>query len=197
MQYLKQEIRDRILSAAVEEFKINGYADASIRNIANNAQISLGNIYRYFTNKESLYFAVVNPFMQNVKNAIENEFIFEGRTMKQVSEVVVSFLMEHSDELHIIRKGNTVHYDTFVKYIVGVISQKLREMMENVFPQINEKLQNPKFFDAIAQGFLTSLFLVLDNEDSLEVQESKTREIITFYFGHMKDRFYHFGIDEE
>ena len=68
MQYLKKEVREKILCAAVEEFKQYGYADASIRNIANNAEISLGNIYRYFTNKEALYFAVINPFMESFRN---------------------------------------------------------------------------------------------------------------------------------
>ena len=48
MQYLKKEIKDRILASAVDEFKEHGFANASIRNIANNAEISLGNIYRYF-----------------------------------------------------------------------------------------------------------------------------------------------------
>lgn len=74
MQYLKKEIRERILNAAVEEFKEHGYADASIRNIANNAQISLGNVYRYFTNKEGLYFAIITPFMENIESALETSF---------------------------------------------------------------------------------------------------------------------------
>ena len=37
MQYLKKDIKDRIIAAAIEEFKFNGYSNASIRNIANNA----------------------------------------------------------------------------------------------------------------------------------------------------------------
>lgn len=197
MQYLKKEIREKILAAAIEEFKEHGYSDASVRNIANNAEISLGNIYRYYTNKEALYFAVINPFMESIRNYVEHGFVFEGKTMKQVSEVLVDFLMKYSDELLIIRKGNTVHYETFIAYIVNVISNKIHEMLEKVFPEINEKIQNNEFYDAIAEGFLTSLFKVLKNGDSPEVQERKTREIITFYFGHMKDRFYHFDIEDD
>ena len=197
MQYLKKEIREKILAAAVEEFKEHGYSDASVRNIANNAEISLGNIYRYYTNKEALYFAVINPFMESIKNYVEHGFSFEGKTMKQVSEVLVDFLMEYSDELLIIRKGNTVHYETFIAYIIKVISNKIHEMLEKVFPEINEKIQNSEFYDAVAEGFLTALFKVLKNGDSAEVQERKTREIITFYFGHMKDRFYHFDVEDD
>lgn len=195
MQYLKKEIRNKILASAIDEFKEHGYSDASIRNIANNAEISLGNVYRYFTNKEALYFAVINPFMESIRQSIEKDFAFEGKSMKEVSEVLVAFLMQYSDELIIIRKGNTVHYDSFVKYIVKVIAQKLKLMLEENFPEIDVKITNPDFAASVAEGFLTSLFLVLDGGDSADVQERYIRELITFYFGHMKDRFYHFDLD--
>mgnify|MGYP004664566127 FL=1 len=195
MQYLKKEIRNKILASAIDEFKEHGYSDASIRNIANNAEISLGNVYRYFTNKEALYFAVINPFMESIRQSIEKDFAFEGKSMKEVSEVLVAFLMQYNDELIIIRKGNTVHYDSFVKYIVKVIAQKLKLMLEENFPEIDVKITNPDFAASVAEGFLTSLFLVLDGGDSADVQERYIRELITFYFGRMKDRFYHFDLD--
>ena len=196
MQYLKKEIRERIIAAAVEEFKEQGYADASIRNIANNAEISLGNIYRYFTNKEALYLAVINPFMESVKQFMDNDFTFADRTMKEISETLISFIMQFSDELLIIRKGNSVHYETFVNYIIEVISGKIKELIEGVFPEIDNKIQNREFYSAIAEGFLTSFFKVLNKDEPTEVLERNTRELITFYFGHMKDRFYHFDTAE-
>ena len=196
MQYLKKEIRERILVAAVEEFKEQGYADASIRNIANNAEISLGNIYRYFTNKEALYFAVINPFMESVKQFVDNDFTFADKTMKEISETLISFIMQFSDELLIIRKGNSVHYESFVNYIIEVISGKIKELIEGVFPEIDSKIQNQDFYSAIAEGFLTSFFKVLKKDDPTEVLERNARELITFYFGHMQDRFYHFASDD-
>ena len=195
MQYLKKEIKDRILASAVDEFKEHGFANASIRNIANNAEISLGNIYRYFANKEALYLAVINPFMESVKQSVEQDFVFKDKSMKEMSIIFVRFLMQYSDELLIIRKGNSVHYDKFVSYITEVISNKIREMMEESFQKKEEKIKNPEFYNAIAEGFLNSLFKILRNEDSPEVQERNARELITFYFGHMKDRFYHFDTE--
>ena len=189
MQYLKKEIRERILAAAIEEFKEQGYADASIRNIANNAEISLGNIYRYYTNKESLYFAVINPFMESVQQFVENEFSFTDKTMKEVAETLISFLTQYNDELLIICRGNTVHYDTFVGYIIEAIAGKIKELVQSVYPEIDSKIHTPDLYAAIANGFLTSFFRIIKNGDSKETQERKARELITFYFGHMKDRF--------
>lgn len=195
MQYLKKEIRDRILSSAVEEFKEHGYADASIRNIANNAEISLGNIYRYYTNKEALYFAVINPFMDGVRNFVENEFSFTDKSMKEVAETLISFLVQYNDELMIICKGNTVYYGTFVNYITKAIADKIKELCQSVYPEIDRKIKDPEFYAAIAEGFLTSLFKILKNGDDKSVQEHKARELVSFYFGSMKNRFQNFDVD--
>ena len=183
------------MAAAVEEFKEQGYADASIRNIASNAEISLGNIYRYYVNKEALYFAVVNPFMESVRQFVTNDFSFEEKSMKEISEMLITFIMQYNDELLIIRKGNSVHYDKFVSYIIEVIAQKIKEMVQSIFPEIDDKIRNPDFYTAIAEGFLTSFFKILHNDDTPEVLERKLRELITFYFGHMKDRFRHFDAE--
>lgn len=195
MQYLKGEIREKIVNAAIEEFKVYGYSDAAIRNIANNAEISLGNIYRYFTNKEALYFAIVNPFMDAIDELIEKDIFFYDRTMGEVSEVLIAFVMKHSNELMIIRKGNTVHYQKFITHMVNAISTKIRFMLTNAFPQIDSKISNPYFSEAIAEAFLTALFKVLNREQSAEVLERNTREVITFFFGQLSYRFNNFDQD--
>lgn len=195
MQYLKKEIRERILTAAVEEFKTHGYSGASIRNIANNAEISLGNVYRYFTNKEALYFAVINPFMESIKQYIEKDFSFQGKTMREVADTLLAFLVQYSDEILIIRKGNTIHQESFIKYMVKVIAVKLKELIDVSFPEIGKKISNPDFSDAVAEGFLTSLFDVLQKGDEREMKERYARELVTFYFGHLIDRFNHFDLD--
>ena len=48
------------------------------------------------------------------------------------------------------------------------------------------------FYSAVAEGFLTSLFKVLSNDQPAETQKRNVRELITFFFGHMTDRFYHY-----
>lgn len=76
MQYLKDEVRQRILNAASEEFFVEGYADASIRVIAKNAGISSGNVYRYFSSKSLIFDEIVGPvyavFLSQLK-AIEEQ----------------------------------------------------------------------------------------------------------------------------
>jgi len=49
------ESRNRIVAAAIDVFSKRGYGEASIREIAASAGISIGSVYLYFRNKEELY----------------------------------------------------------------------------------------------------------------------------------------------
>jgi AcrR family transcriptional regulator len=58
-QYLKDEVHEALLAAALEVFARKGFRSASMAEIAFAARVSTGNIYRYFENKSALYEAVV------------------------------------------------------------------------------------------------------------------------------------------
>ncbi|MGD8451907.1 MAG: helix-turn-helix domain-containing protein [Phycisphaerae bacterium] len=59
MQRLKDEIRERIVAAALRLFARHGYQKATIAEIAAEAGIATGNLYRYFRSKEDLLAEVV------------------------------------------------------------------------------------------------------------------------------------------
>lgn len=71
MQYLKKAIKTKIIASAVEEFRLNGFHEASVRIIAQNAGVSLGNVYRYFRDKEDVFTAVVAPFLAEARGVAE------------------------------------------------------------------------------------------------------------------------------
>lgn len=193
MQYLKKDIKDRIIAAAVEEFKSNGYSNASIRNIANNAEISLGNIYRYFTNKEALYFAVINPFMESFRDAIQNKLNFHDKTPGELASTIAELLTKYADEFIIIRQGNTSHYTTFINFLVEIISNKINEYLQTVDNSADRKVTNPTLCEAVAEGFLVSLFKTFQFSNDFSTLERYIRELITFYFGNMQSRFANFS----
>ncbi len=53
-QHLKEEQRQAIIEAARQELREKGYNDASMRSIAAKAEMTVGNLYRYFKNKEEI-----------------------------------------------------------------------------------------------------------------------------------------------
>ena len=58
-QYLKDDVREGIVAAAIRVFARRGYQDATMAEIAKGARVSTGNIYRYFENKDILFDAAV------------------------------------------------------------------------------------------------------------------------------------------
>lgn len=53
--------RDRILESAKKEFVNVSFQKASLRRIAADAGVTTGSIYRYFSSKDDLFYAIVGP----------------------------------------------------------------------------------------------------------------------------------------
>ena len=60
-QRLKDDVRDRILAAAARTFAARGYLQATLADIARDADVVPSNIYKYYGNKQALFDAVVTP----------------------------------------------------------------------------------------------------------------------------------------
>lgn len=58
-QVLKQEVRERILSAALAAFAHRGFAATPMSEIARGAGMAVANLYRYYPSKEELFAAAV------------------------------------------------------------------------------------------------------------------------------------------
>lgn len=60
-QILKEELRARILAAALEVFATRGYTGATMTAIAERAGLGTASLYRYYPGKAELFDAVVTP----------------------------------------------------------------------------------------------------------------------------------------
>lgn len=65
--------RDRIVTAALEEFATSGFAAASTNRIVENAGISKGSLFKYFGSKEELYLYIANEVLLRVMPIIHRE----------------------------------------------------------------------------------------------------------------------------
>lgn len=60
-QVLKQELRERILAAALQVFARHGFAGATMATIAERAGLGTASLYRYYASKGELFDAVITP----------------------------------------------------------------------------------------------------------------------------------------
>lgn len=96
-----QRMRDRhdaILAAATRVFSDKGYADASITDIAQAADISDGLIYKYFANKRDLLEHVLKSFYEKTIADLEGEIArrrnFEERLFALVRGHLAAFVAD-------------------------------------------------------------------------------------------------------
>ena len=78
MQVLKEDIRDRILAIARQQFAQNGYSKTSMREIAGLAGVGVGNIYNYFANKDELFREVVRPVLYALEAMLQEHHGIRG-----------------------------------------------------------------------------------------------------------------------
>ncbi|MCE3198764.1 TetR/AcrR family transcriptional regulator [Paenibacillus sonchi] len=116
MQAKKDEVKREIESAALKVFFRKGFADAKMNDIADEIQISVGNIYTYFKNKKELFYAVVPPslvdYLKNVlveSIRLDNQTFFERAGSDKQSAIVqeqMNLLTQYSMQIVIIFEKN-------------------------------------------------------------------------------------------
>ncbi|WP_223830754.1 TetR/AcrR family transcriptional regulator [Paenibacillus polymyxa] len=129
-------MKKEIESAALKVFFRKGFVDAKMSDIADEIQISVGNIYTYFKNKKELFYSVVPPSLVDyLKNVlvesihIDNQTFF-GETHNEKKSVIVqeqiNLLTQYSMQIVIIFEKNkgTIYSDAKNELIDLMIETK-------------------------------------------------------------------------
>jgi AcrR family transcriptional regulator len=84
-----EEMRDRIVAAAVELFAARGYANVTVGDVAAKAGTAKGNLYRYFESKEALFAAGVDAVVTDVIEGMAAQADRTGRPLESSEAIPV------------------------------------------------------------------------------------------------------------
>ena len=70
---LDEDKRERVIRAAIGEFRANGYESAKVGAIARNAHVANGSIYQYFEDKRELFLYCVNWTIENFIRELDRQ----------------------------------------------------------------------------------------------------------------------------
>ena len=164
-QILKDEIKERIVESAKTEFLEDGYEKASMRKIAGKSQITVGNLYHYFKNKEELNSFIVGPALGKIQKLIlklsgnrvdilhSEDIHLTKEDMREMMDSLgnglVDIYMEHKTEVNILMMRSSLN-----KYLCDWVALMIRRILSDNYgiPEDSEGLK------LIAQGYAESIF---------------------------------------
>jgi AcrR family transcriptional regulator len=141
-QILKEKVRSAILKAARKVFRENGFRLATMEFIAGEAGLSVGNLYRYFRSKKTLFDAVItHSLAEHLIQTLREKFAeAAGRPagtsaeFRQRNDKLIDFLISNRDELIILCRGSEgTEYENYVKELYESLvqfAQNYRRSME-------------------------------------------------------------------
>ncbi len=115
MQIQKERVRRQLMRAARKEFFDKGFKGTSMRTIAQEAGVSLSNIYNYFHGKDELFEEVLSPALKAIDQAFENHeknatlwldiASSKEDTPQRLTQFFIELIMPHRNEFKILLSG--------------------------------------------------------------------------------------------
>lgn len=183
MQILKDDIRQRILTAARQEFVTHGVRNTSIRSVARKSGIATGNLYNYFRSKDELFRAVLKPLIdaldryllshneeRHLSIDIFNVNEFQDEHIQAMKTLVKNFRPELRLLLFNAEGTSLEGYADRITNHQAHIGKEYLQLMKERYPHINIDIS--PFFLHIACSTWTTLFSEL-----VEHKEYDDREI--------------------
>lgn len=183
MQYLKDDLRKRILASAVAQFAEKGFQAATMRDIAYDAGISSGNIYRYFENKEALFDSAVGPTYKLASDMglILEEKIAGGgvtnrnlqKTMTSIEAQAFDVLLNHTAEVIILfDKSEGTKFADLKDNMKRTLSGILRRVYTAELEKLGRTVEDNFIFDVISSAFIEGLYLILKFDGDVEKKKA-------------------------
>jgi len=194
MQVLKDSIRERIEASAIKLFRSHGYDKVSMRKIAADAHMTVGNIYRYFDNKDHLFESLITPTLDKIMFLVSDEVTKKmvdepEKNTEFVKRIIDIFLDIHRSEADILDMLINSCEGSRVNKPAATISGMLASRMENLILDyidltgidLNAKVLSNMLCDSLVDNFIRILY-EFDDDESRKVHMYHIAQIYTNLF---------------
>lgn len=203
-QKLKEEVRQRILQAALEQMLKCGEA-ATMRQIAKAADVTPGNLYRYYEGKEELVDAIIHPLvagMNEVLGSATGQALTLGQTelpplpdespdqliekefyplMRKVLIQTVALCREHPKQAAVLLQMESVG-NRLIGWFREIMDQALARL---TVPGSRDKKSIELLADAECQAFCTGVRNLLMHCGELSAEDAQAL-VESFLYLHMQ-----------
>ncbi|MFW6365877.1 MAG: TetR/AcrR family transcriptional regulator [Spirochaetota bacterium] len=186
MQILKDEVKQAILEAASEEFYTTGYRNSSMRIIAQKADITVGNLYHYFRNKESILDTLLAPVHEKLTSIVDHEIIpvdriaaedLRGFVMSEIEKIATIPVRQRREIVILLKRSAGTKYETVEEEIIRYLSDHILEHLSHEGLSTNG-LEITITARSIAASFLESILHILQMTEDESVILSAVRNVL-------------------
>ena len=188
-QVLKNEVRDKIVSSARDEFLEHGYEDSSMRRIAFRSKMTVGNLYRYFRNKEELNVFIVGDTFDAINALVRSlthdqvdmgseEVFFHASVeelqdmMDKLSDGLLDIYLRHDKEVNILMMNSKLN-ERITTWFTRLISG---------FIHAQYSIGDEAMVKAISHGYAVAVFAgIRDIFRKGELNEKQLRTVVKIY----------------
>lgn len=172
----KASHHEKIIAAAWDEFLTYGFADASMRRIADAAGMSAAGLYKHFPSKEDMFAALVEPARQGMMELYRKEEIQETEALRRggitekwesggEARMTMAYIYDHLDAFRLlVCKSAGTRYETFL-HDLAVEEEKttitMMEMLKKQGKQINEI--RPEEFHLLVTANVNAVFQAVEH----------------------------------
>lgn len=195
MQVLKEEVRNNIIKAAKHEFRQNGFKNSSMRSIAKKSGMTVGNLYRYFNNKEDLFHTVVSPAFNKIIKLINEEGVslFERNGRNIIAEYatmkVIEIHSEHRDELLILINGSKgTKYEGGKIELISLLEKRINGLFDNIRKN-GVVIEDSFLAKVIASSYVEGVIIILNNYKDVDKINKQIELYAKFAFKDIETRF--------
>lgn len=191
LQIQKDEVKNKILNAAIEEFLVSGYENSSMRVIAANAGITVGNIYSYFNGKDALFETIVLSTVTQIKSLIlmnlsTNNTITKTSAMEITNQIMNTFLNNYQEFLILMNSAKGSKYENIKSAIQVQIKDRL---IADLIPQFHAKFENDIMADTLSLVLLDGIInIVLKSDNDEKMMNTLICDFLLLVFGNIAER---------
>lgn len=138
-------VPDRILNSAYRCIARKGYAKVSMRDIAEDAGVALGQLNYYYKNKEGLYMEVIRALSRSYRVEIRAILEQNGTAKERLNHLVTSV----KQAVHEKPELNRMLFDVIS---MSIWNPRFRELLSQMFDELAGLVERYVFADSSRAG---------------------------------------------
>lgn len=183
---------EKIADAARQEFLEKGYTGASLRKIAEKADVTVGAIQTRYPSKDALFASLLRSLLAKIETAFQNiktdyyadageDFLCSLKaSMQHESEAILDLIFAHYEEAVLLFRCSTG--SSMETYFDGLVKQKCRESIlffaHAGYSDIDEKL-----LELLSSVQFDSYRRIVSDCPEQQTAERSMQALMTYHYG--------------